>query len=277
MSTGSVSWLVTTSKNLKEKLKSESVSEQPPSTLVLPPVDSGKLTTHSIENFLKLKEEKQRKRTDLKGAAKAMHFEIEKWTKLNPIVLEGRTWAGIDSENLADILGVTTKQVQRISKSNPFRTITKRIGGRSRKLIRICSPADLTNEDFARIMVAYWRSFSGRKETREQFGMLVGLAKDSPRGLAPDIFRTVTENWSSFMAGVHLAITIGSVDGDSFDKDPECFSKKFFHYPSISVMRRFWHVAVEQYQMLVQEKISEGPIIYNNINNIINEYIISSS
>lgn len=269
-------WLDKVTAAAKQQFKKEMFEGEPPKPFVPPPVDSGKFTTYGFAEYQKLRKAPQPGPDDLKGAAKDIYPQIKHWTKHSPIHAEGRDWAGIKLEDLAQAVGISTKQVQRIVKKPPFHTATKLIDNRTRKLIRIGPPSDMTHEDFARIMVSDWRQATGRQEERSDFGLLVGMAKDAPRGLAPDILRTVVANWSGFMAGVHLAITLASVDGDIFDDDPNNFEKKYFNYPTITVTRRFWPVAIEFYHMFIQENQIGGPILYSQINKILMKYKIQS-
>jgi len=269
-------WLLKVTAAAKQQFKKEIFEGEPTKPFVPPPVDSGKFTTYGFEGYQKLRKTPQPGPDELKGAAKDVYSQVKHWTVQSPLQAEGRDWAGIKLDDLAQAVGVSTKQVQRIVKKPPFHTATKVIDNRTRKLIRIGAPSDLTHEDFARIMVSDWRKATGREGERSDFGLLVGMAKDAPRGLAPDILRTVVANWSGFMAGVHLAITLASVDGDTFDGDPKNFEKKYFHYPTISVTRRFWPVAIEFYHMFIQANQIGGPILYNQINKILMKHKIQS-
>lgn len=269
-------WLQKLTAAAKQQFKKEMFEAEPAKPLVPPPVDSGKFTTYGFEQYLKLCKTPQPDPDDLKDTAKKIYAQVKHWTELSPIHAEGRDWAGITHENLAQAVGVSTKQVQRIVKKSPFHSINKVIEKRMRKLIRIRAPSDMTHEDFARIMVADWRKATGRKEERSDFGLLVGMVKDAPTGLAPDILRTVVANWSGFSAGVDLAVEVAKVEGDYFDDNPEHFEKKFFYYPAISVTRRFWPVATEFYHMFIQENLGKGPILYNQIDKIISKHEIQS-
>jgi len=270
-------WLTKTTAIIKEKLEPGILDGGPAKPFVLPPVDSGLFTTYGFENYLKLKASPQLQADNLKGTAKLLYQQVEHWTELSPIHVEGREWAGIKVDQLADAIGVSTKQIQRLSRRPPFHTVTKLIDKRTRKLIRIGHPSDMTHEDFARIMVHDWRKATKREEQNGDFGLLVGMVKDSPRGLAPDVFRSVVANWTAFMAGVHFAIGMAEVDGDFFEEDPKKFEKKYFHYPAITVIRRFWPVALELYHMFIQENQAEGPILYSKLNKILMKHEILSS
>ncbi|AOZ68830.1 hypothetical protein LPB142_05440 [Rhodobacter xanthinilyticus] len=269
-------WLQKLTAVAKQQFKKQIFEGEPAKPLVPPPVDSGKFTTYGFEQYQKLCKTPQPEPDILNGTTKKIYAQVKHWTELSPIHAEGRDWAGITHEDLAQAVGVSSKQVQRIVSKPPFHTITKVIEKRTRKLFRIGAPSDMTHEDFARIMVADWRKATGRKEKRDDFGLLVGMVKDAPIGLAPDILRTVVENWSGFSAGVGLAVEVAKVEGDAFDGNAEHFEKKFFHYPAISVTRRFWPVAIEFYHMFIQENLGKGPILYDQIDKILNNHEIQS-
>jgi hypothetical protein len=269
-------WLEKVTAAAKQHFKKEMFDAGPAKPLLPPPVDSGKFTTYGFEEYQKLCKTPQPGPDNLKGAAKDVYGQVKHWTALSPIHVEGRDWAGIKLDDLATAVGISTKQVQRIVSKPPFRSITKVIENRTRKLIRIGAPSDMTHEDFARIMVADWRRATGRDEKSSDFGLLVGMVKDAPTGLAPDILRTVVANWSGFSAGVDLAISVASVYGDGFDDNPENFEKKYFHYPAISVTRRFWPVAIEFYHMFIQENLTTCPILYDQIDKILKNHEVQS-
>lgn len=269
-------WLQKLTAVAKQQFKKEMFEAGPAKPFVPPPVDSGKFTTYGFEQYLKLCKTPQPGPDTLKDTAQKIYAQVKHWTELSPIHIEGRDWAGITLEDLAQAVGVSTKQVQRIVSKPPFHSITKVIEKRTRKLFRIGAPSDMTPEDFARIMVADWRKATGREEERSDFGLLVGMVKDAPTGLAPDILRTVAANWSGFSAGVDQAISEASVHGDYFDANPEHFEKKYLHYPAISVTRRFWPVAIELYHMFIQANLGEGPILYDQIDKILMKHEIQS-
>jgi hypothetical protein len=78
------------------------------------------------------------------------------------------------------------------------------------------------------------------------------------------------------MEGVHQAISMASVYGDDFDENPEHFEKKYFHYPVISVIRRFWPVAIEFYHTLIQDNLTTCPILYYQIDKIFKNHEVQS-
>ncbi|MEP4988146.1 MAG: hypothetical protein ABJV68_10685 [Paracoccaceae bacterium] len=262
-------WLADTTAKLKIAYKAEILDGAPPTPFIPPPIDSGYVSISGFQEYRKLRKQVLIQSKNMTANGRKLHHEVSKWTKKKPVHQEGRVWAGKTIGELALAVGISTKQVHRYAEKNPFRHVTKRIEGVKMKLLRIGEPSDLTDEDFARMMVKIWHKKTGQKETPNEFGLLVGMAKDTPRGLAPDVFRTVIENWSGFMAFVHMDISIGMEEGDYFDTDPDNFEKKFFHFPSISVARRFWPTAREFYLTMVQGEMGKGPNVYTQISNIL--------
>jgi hypothetical protein len=96
-------------------------------------------------------------------------------------------------------------------------------------------------------MCRIWRKRFGRTVRRHEYGCIIGLAEEWPDGRQVEIFKLVTSNegWPEFMAGVW--IEIAKLDG----------VKHFYKFPTLTVMRRFHTVAVDLYQMHVQQKAAK--------------------
>ena len=198
------------------------------------------------------KHEKQLPTTDkAKGASQA---SIDQFMALvadqiatAPFMREGHPWAARPQAWWADRLGVTTRQVQRISRAAPVRFLTVLNDDIKMTVYRPGSMADKTPEDYARIMSAMWFKASGRRATGKEFGLLVGLAKCWPEGKAPYLFDLVLSNWGAFCAGADTEIYCGmhGQPADQFKAPPEAFEKRHFAYPNIAFIRVFWWVALE--------------------------------
>jgi len=198
------------------------------------------------------KYEKQLPTTDkAKGASQA---SIDQFMALvasqiatAPLMREGHPWAARPQAWWAEGLGVTTRQVQRISRAAPVRFLTVLVDDIKMTVYRPGSMADKTPEDYARIMSAIWFKASGRRATCKEFGLLVGLAKCWPEGKAPYLFDLVLSNWGAFCAGADTEIYCGmhGQPADQFKAPPEAFEKRHFAYPNIAYIRRFWWVALE--------------------------------
>jgi hypothetical protein len=165
----------------------------------------------------------------------------------DPFMREEHPWAARPQAWWAERLGVSTKQVQRISRAAPVRFLTAMNGDIKMAVYRPGSMADKTPEDYARIMSKMWFKASGRRSTGKEFGLLVGLAKDWPPGKAPYLFDLVLSNWGAFCAGTDKEVYCGmnGQPADHFKAPPEAFVERYWKYPNIAYIRRFWWVALE--------------------------------
>lgn len=219
---------------------------------VLPPVGSGMVFKDGFDKHMAAKAKKLKTKDDLRGARRSLYQLVEDELAQNPVNAEGRLWANLPAAKVSELLGVSRDHARGLHKSNPFRYAVKIIDGRKTTLIRIAHPADLTSEDQAKMMTAFWRKAVNRRESKSEFGMLKGIADDCPMGRSYDIFRTTVANWSSFMACVKIAQYLGQYEGDEYDQNPENFYSRFLVYPSISTIRRFVHVARDFYSISLQ-------------------------
>lgn len=257
-------WLIGSTHVARAVLRADMIIEgeiKPPNSVkpwLLPIPPTGQVFTSGFSSYLSVRKQPIKPRDSLSTSGQALYDLVEAELLANPVDAEGRQWANLSARHLADELGRSARQVQRLYSSDPFRHVVKKIGGKNTTLIRIGHPADLSPEDQARMMVKFWRRATGRKETPEEFGCLVGIAKDSPTGLGFDLFRTIVRNWSPFMACAKVAQHLAMDDGgDEFDPDPEKFYTRFYAFPSIKVIRRFLYVAADFYEERVQNLASE--------------------
>lgn len=176
-----------------------------------------------------------------------------------PLEREGRMWAARKKAWYSEKVGVSERQLQRIAAQTPLISRVKIVNGERLVLMRPYKAGDRTPEDYARIMAHIWRSkvSKGKNVSSAEFGLLVGIAKDLDI-FAPDVFATVLDNWSAFMANAKIAIAIAQVEGDFYEEDPEKFVSKYYKFPSISVIRRFWKSADDTFDTLYQ--FSSKPI-----------------
>lgn len=171
----------------------------------------------------------------------------------DPFMREEHPWAARPQVWWADRLGVSTKQVQRISRAAPVRFLTVLIGDTKMTVYRPGSMTDKTPEDYARIMSKMWFKASGRRATGKEFGLLVGLAKDWPPGRSPFLFNLVLKNWPMFCSGMKQEIDLG-LDGEHWlYKDPAKFEHRYLRYPSIATIRLFWPTGMEMLLMYDQK------------------------
>jgi hypothetical protein len=275
------SWLAVTTKSAKAELKSDLLSSQASNEVesgkpfLAPPLDSGKTHIEHYGAWLEARAKSLRSYDDLNKSERALYDVVMELVKTEPYLAEERTWVARPQTFFAEKVSLSTKQVRRISHQNPFRWVLKKVSGKKMSLIRVGHPSDLTHEDCARIMVKDWEKLVGKAVKQKEFGCLVGISKESPEALAPDIFCTAVDNWTCFMAGVKLAISMASVEGDEFESDPSKFSEKYYQYPSITVIRRFWTVAKEQYSFKLQDWLTSPkpcPDLCIKINKVMNKY-----
>lgn len=119
------------------------------------------------------------------------------------------------------------------------------VGGVKMTLLRLGDPGPVTHRQIAKHMSNIWRqSLDGRSNTPKEFGLLIGLAKDWPEGQQVEVFKAVMKNWSGFMAGAKLEIASNGEGGE----------ERYFKYPCISFMRRFWPIGIELWEMEHQAK-----------------------
>lgn len=247
---------------------------------LLPVSPSGQIFTGGYAEYRATLAQPLKKRENLRGSQRALYDLVEKEVSEHPVDAEGRMWANLSARRLAEELGLCSDHVRRIYKGNPFRHVIKKINGKKTTLIRIGHPADLTPEDQARMMAKFWRNSLGREESPDEFGCLVGIAKDCPIGLGYDIFRTVVSNWSPFMMGVKIALHLAQGDsGDGFDSNPENFFSRFYVYPTIKVVRRFIYIAADYYETAIQDMSTEAkcPDVCMKILKVIKESDLQTS
>lgn len=279
-------WLVSSTRGARAVMLADMIIEgeiKPPNAAkpwLLPVPPTGQIFTDGFSGYLSARKQPIKARDSLPALRQALYDLVESEIATNPVEAEGRLWAELSARRLAEELGRSSRRVQGLYRDNPFRHVVKRIDGKKRTLIRIGHPADLSPEDQARMMVKFWRSATGRDETPEDFGCLVGIAKACPIGLGFDLFRTIVRNWSPFMAGVKLAQYLAMNDeGDDFDPNPENFYSRFYVFPSIKVILRFLYVAADFYEDKVQEMLDEPkcPDVCSHILKVIKESGIQTS
>lgn len=96
-----------------------------------------------------------------------------------------------------------------------------------------------------------WVEATGNPIANTDFGLLVGLAKDWPNGFEIELLKFVLAEWQQFMSAVKCWIDIENINADVEGKPPELY-KRYYRYPSILVIRRFWEPAIEAYETHLQ-------------------------
>lgn len=167
-----------------------------------------------------------------------------------PHIYDNKAWAAQPIACYAEALQVSERHVHRIIEAMPLRKLTIRVNGKRTTLMRWGGVQQLAADDLARILRSLWIKAEKPEPTRNQYGLLLGLARDWPYPYAPDLFKTVIDNWSVFMGGVKLYIDMAKEGGDFYEKNPSKFHQRFLSYPSLPVIRRFWPVAAATYTIV---------------------------
>lgn len=167
---------------------------------------------------------------------------------VNPYEHEGFQWCALPQPVVAGELGISVETLRRIISKPPFVRERTHKDGKPITLIREGIPGPMTARHIANTMSRVWRKKYDRALSKAEFGCMIGLAENWPEGHQLKIFWLVIsdEGWAEFMAGVWIEIV--KLDG----------VKRFYKFPSLSVMRRFHTVAVELYQMHAQQKAGKA-------------------
>jgi hypothetical protein len=173
---------------------------------------------------------------------------------VNPFEHEGFQWAARPQEWWTEQLGFSVSTLNRLIRKPPFVRQTKQIDKKNTTLLREGKPGQKTPRHVANIMSRIWRKRYDRPVTRAEYGCMIGLAQEWPEGYQVEIFKRVISNegWPEFMAGAWIEIT--KLDG----------VKRFYKFPTLTVMRRFHTVAVELYQMHAQQKAGKASADISN-------------
>ncbi len=257
MSSSKSGWLSSSTRGGKVEILADMIvdGDRPPFSKekpwLLPVAGNGKAYDDGFKKFQKEKAVVLKSREELNPIRRKLYDLISERLNEDPVEAEGRIWANLQASTIASELGKSVDYVRTLYKGNPFRHCIKIIEGRKTTLLRIGHPSDLTSEDQARMMCKFWRGKTKKRETKTEFGLLKGIAEDCPTGMSYDNFRTVVSNWSQFMACVKIAQALGQYEGDQYDANNENFVRRFLAFPSISLIRRFVHVAVDFYEELL--------------------------
>lgn len=162
-----------------------------------------------------------------------------------PHELDGFLWAAHPQDWYCAELDISKETLRRWISKPPFVRQVKQIDGRNMTLLREGEPGPITHRHIANIMSNIFRKKFDKPVTRKGYGCLIGLAETWPQGEQVEIFKTVLADWQSFMSGVHCIIMEMQDAGEDV-------VKRFYSFPSISVMRRFSDVALELHLMKVQ-------------------------
>jgi len=174
----------------------------------------------------------------------------------HPIERGGFLWCGAPQDEWAKELKVSTRNFRRMIQEPPIVREPANVETPEGKIVKYTllrvakqgEPPTKTPQHVANIMRSVWKEKVDRPISGKEHGCLLGLAQVWPEGCQIDIFKTVLDNWSGFMAGVKIIQEIMAHKG-------EAVTVKFYKYPSITVMRRFPQAAIELHGIKLQ---SEG-------------------
>ncbi|WP_155765378.1 hypothetical protein [Mesorhizobium erdmanii] len=162
----------------------------------------------------------------------------------DPFVYDGHSWCALPQQDVASALAISVENIRRLIGKPPIVRDHTHKDGKPIVLLRIGERGPKTKKQVQKHLANIWRSITGKTIVGRQFGHLGGMVDAWGLDKAPDILRLVLKDWSYFMAGVDVAIAKLGDDG----------YKRFYEYPSTSVILRFNTVAVEMYIMHQQEK-----------------------
>jgi hypothetical protein len=165
-----------------------------------------------------------------------------------PYELDGFLWAVHPQEWYCSQLGISVETLRRWISKPPFVRQCKQINGKKMTLLREGEPGPMTHRHIANIMSNIFRSKTGKPVARREYGCLIGLAETWPGGEQVEIFKTVMTDWTSFMSCVHCVIMEMQDAGEDA-------VKRYYSFPSVTVMRRFHEVGVELHLMKLQAKV----------------------
>lgn len=157
-----------------------------------------------------------------------------------PFERDGHMWAAAAQQWWCDHLGVSPATLRRIIAKPPFVRDQTHVDHKRCTLLRIGEEGPKTERHYRNILSKMWRGRVDRPTSKIEFGCICGLIEAWPEGKAPEIFKLVLDDWPAFMAGVKI----------------EAPTPKYFTYPSLRVIRRFPHIAVDLMAMQDQAKLA---------------------
>ncbi|CCV03295.1 hypothetical protein MESS2_1030152 [Mesorhizobium metallidurans STM 2683] len=157
-----------------------------------------------------------------------------------PYELDGFMWCAMPQSDICAKLTISVSTLCRMISKPPI--IRERAQGFT--LLREGIPGPKTKRQVQRHLANIWRKITGIPIIGgKPFGHLAGMVDAWGLDKAPAVLTLVLMNWSKFMAGVHIEIEMLGDDG----------YKRFYEYPSTSVILRFNKVGIEMYLSDQQE------------------------
>lgn len=187
---------------------------------------------------------------------------VEQASAKRPHKRGGLDWCADPQPEVATAINVSVRTLQELLTYPVFQTERAQVGEERRvasliRIVPIGQTPKLTPETIAcgmrrEFLTRYGEAMKahGSGFTSEMHGCFVGLAQLWPDGAQMDIFKIVLDDWTGFMSGAQIVIEAKIKAG----LDPKA-EKKFWKFPSPSVMRRFWGVAIQLAAMKAQEEL----------------------
>lgn len=180
---------------------------------------------------------------------------VEQTITETPFELDGRRWAARSQEEWASLIDASVATLRRIISKPPFvRDRTHNAEGHQITVLRLGKPGKKSPRHLANIMANIFEQKTKRRPTKRGYGCLVGCAGVWPEGHQVEIFRLVMKEWSTFMDRFRLALDTGAIEPPT----PKEYAKPVpylkLQHPHLPTLRLGASVAVELYQMRLQEK-----------------------
>ena len=160
---------------------------------------------------------------------------------------EGFIWAAIKQAIWCETLGISDRTLRDLAKYPPIvQTKTKTTWGSPIVLYRVGPEPHKSHRHIANIMGSIFKKKLGLSSLDTTlWGCLNGLAQDWPEDDQIAIFEMVMNNWSGFMGIVKFV-------------EPETPHKgKYYEFPTITLIRKYWPLAVDMYATELQAKHQE--------------------
>ena len=207
----------------------------------------------------------------LSPTMQAMHGElcalIAEAQVASPHEHVGQIWAKpVSLQAWCEIGGFALRTLKELIKYPPIRRYQCNLPGGKVTLLRVGDPGPEQDKVLAKQIAAYFLAAT-KEETvsRNEFGMLCGLAHDWPDGWQVEIFKHAIIHWPDFMdvvkVEVEIALEVLGRGDDPFHPealaDPlyatarrycgrgDKLSLRVYRRPFIPLLRAFWPIAVE--------------------------------
>lgn len=163
----------------------------------------------------------------------------------------GYRWALFTRQELAEALDVDAKTISRLIQVPPiqcFVTAKEDATGKWRRVLalRVAEvgepPAQPNPRDIANIMRNLFVAKTGRAPGKDEYGCLIGLAKEWPEGHQVAIFKDVLAEWGSYMAAIK-----NRIDFETEALEVKGLRSRYYRFPTITLLRRWPHVVADAY------------------------------